>query len=72
MTSGLLIIGMFVFNADQLTYGSKYREELEYQNETLAAKVTERTLELTLYSEELQDRSNRELEEFAFVASHDF
>ncbi|MGB1301738.1 MAG: sensor histidine kinase, partial [Pseudoalteromonas tetraodonis] len=47
-----------------------YRAELEMQNETLASKVTERTQELTLYSDELS-RSNRELEEFAFVASHD-
>ena len=61
---------MFILTRINLRTAAKYREELEYQNETLAAKVTERTLELTLYSEELS-RSNRELEEFAFVASHD-
>ncbi|BDF95281.1 sensor histidine kinase [Pseudoalteromonas sp. KAN5] len=70
VTSALLIIGMFVLTRINLRTSAKYREELEYQNETLAAKVTERTQELTLYSDELS-RSNRELEEFAFVASHD-
>lgn len=70
VTSALLIIGMFALTRINLRTEAKYREELEYQNETLAAKVTERTQELTLYSDELS-RSNRELEEFAFVASHD-
>ena len=70
VTSALLIIGMFVLTRINLHNAAKYRDELEHQNETLASKVSERTLELTLYSEELS-RSNRELEEFAFVASHD-
>ncbi len=69
-TSALLIIGMFVLTRINLRESAKYRAELEVQNETLASKVTERTQELTLYSEELS-RSNRELEDFAFVASHD-
>ena len=70
ITSGLLIFGMFVLIRINLRESAKYRLELEHQNETLASKVTERTQELTLYSDELS-RSNRELEEFAFVASHD-
>ena len=70
VTSALLIIGMFLLTRLNLRNAAKYREELERQNETLATKVSERTQELTLYSDELS-RSNRELEEFAFVASHD-
>lgn len=48
----------------------RYQQQLESQNKELENKVSERTLELTLYSDELS-RSNRELEDFAFVASHD-
>jgi signal transduction histidine kinase len=70
ITSALLIIGMFVMTRLNLTNAAEYRAKLENQNETLASKVAERTQELTLYSDEL-GRSNRELEEFAFVASHD-
>lgn len=70
VTSALLIIGMFILTRINLRNASVYREELEYQNETLASKVAERTQELMIYSDELS-RSNRELEEFAFVASHD-
>ncbi|MEL0633991.1 ATP-binding protein [Pseudoalteromonas carrageenovora] len=70
VTSGLLIIGMFVMTRLNLRNAAQYRVDLEKQNETLASKVSERTQELTLYSDELS-RSNRELEEFAFVASHD-
>lgn len=43
---------------------------IEQANTELESKVEARTQALQLYSEELQ-RSNRELEEFAFVASHD-
>ncbi len=70
VTSALLILGMFLLARLNLKNAAVYRAELEMQNETLASKVTERTQELTLYSDELS-RSNRELEEFAFVASHD-
>ena len=61
---------MFVMTRLNLRNAAQYRVDLEKQNETLASKVSERTQELTLYSDELS-RSNRELEEFAFVASHD-
>lgn len=69
-TSAILIIGIFIVTRLNLRNAELYRLELEQQNETLASKVEERTQELTLNSEELS-RSNRELEEFAFVASHD-
>ncbi|NNG43471.1 histidine kinase [Pseudoalteromonas sp. NEC-BIFX-2020_002] len=70
ITSALLIIGMFILTRLNLRNEARYRLKLEHQNETLANKVNERTQELTLYSDELS-RSNRELEDFAFVASHD-
>lgn len=70
VTSALLIVGMFILTRINLRATARYRRELEHQNETLASKVTERTQELSLYADELS-RSNRELEEFAFVASHD-
>eukprot|EP00487_Bulimina_marginata_P005915 TRINITY_DN24693_c0_g1_i1.p1 TRINITY_DN24693_c0_g1~~TRINITY_DN24693_c0_g1_i1.p1 ORF type:complete len:107 (+),score=15.22 TRINITY_DN24693_c0_g1_i1:41-361(+) len=63
-------MGMFVLIRINLRAAAKYSVELERQNQNLASKVRERTQELTLYSDELS-RSNRELEEFAFVASHD-
>ncbi|WP_299582768.1 ATP-binding protein [uncultured Microbulbifer sp.] len=45
------------------------RQQNEYA-QLLELRVTERTQELELYSQELT-RSNRELQNFAFVASHD-
>ena len=45
-------------------------QEIEAANQELEDKVRERTNTLTKYSEELE-RSNRELQDFAFVASHD-
>ncbi len=44
--------------------------EIEEVNTELESKVQQRTLALRQYSEELK-RSNRDLEQFAFVASHD-
>ncbi len=46
------------------------RRQIELRNIELARAVEDRTKELSLYSQELA-RSNRELEDFAFVASHD-
>lgn len=45
-------------------------EKLALTNEELEAIVTDRTMALERYAVELQ-RSNRELQDFAFVASHD-
>lgn len=47
-----------------------YVKSLQDATETLELKVAERTERLQHYSNELK-RSNRELEDFAFVASHD-
>ncbi len=46
------------------------QQKLSRLNLELERKIDERTQELQVYSEELV-RSNRELEDFAFVASHD-
>ena len=45
-------------------------EQIEQDNLELERKVEDRTEALTMYADELE-RSNRELEDFAFVASHD-
>lgn len=45
-------------------------EELKSVNSQLTAKVDQRTEDLTIANEELQ-RSNEELEQFAYIASHD-
>lgn len=45
-------------------------QEIETANLYLEEKVEQRTVELKHYSQELE-RSNKELEDFAFVASHD-
>ncbi|MEP7705007.1 ATP-binding protein [Paraglaciecola sp. 25GB23A] len=70
ITSSLLLVGMVFLAIINIRIERQNRERLEYQNEVLADKVQARTTELKLYSEELK-RSNRELEDFAFVASHD-
>ncbi|MGH7886205.1 MAG: PAS domain S-box protein [Thermodesulfobacteriota bacterium] len=46
------------------------REELKALNESLEQKVNQRTMELSTFAEELKN-SNKELEQFAYVASHD-
>ncbi|WP_156312582.1 sensor histidine kinase [Marinagarivorans algicola] len=65
----LIIFLLYLFQKNNRREG-RYQQQLESQNKELENKVSERTLELTLYSDELS-RSNRELEDFAFVASHD-
>lgn len=68
--SSVLVILMLVLSWRNESKEKKYLNALEQQNEGLTQKVAERTHDLQLYSEELS-RSNRELEDFAFVASHD-
>ncbi|WP_215395855.1 sensor histidine kinase [Rheinheimera oceanensis] len=68
--SSVLVILMLILSFINVKKERKYLAALESKNEELALKVEERTQELRLYSEELS-RSNRELEDFAFVASHD-
>ncbi|MGS2719023.1 sensor histidine kinase [Paraglaciecola aestuariivivens] len=70
ITSALLLLGMLVLARINIGNEAKLRESLEKQNDKLTEQVAIRTQELTQYSEELT-RSNRELEDFAFVASHD-
>ncbi|MBB1274875.1 ATP-binding protein [Psychromonas sp. SR45-3] len=70
ITSFLLLFGLWFLVRINNKTEQQYKDTLEQQNEKLADEVKERTKELTLYSEELS-RSNRELEDFAFVASHD-
>lgn len=70
ITSLVLVVGVF-FLAKLNIRNQQIRElEMETQNEELQLAVVERTKELSLFSDELS-RSNRELEDFAFVASHD-
>ena len=69
-TSAFLLLGMIALARVNLNSQQALQNSLQKQNEDLALKVDERTKELSLYSEELA-RSNRELEAFAFVASHD-
>ena len=70
ITSSLLLIGMVFLARLNIRIEQQHRLELENQNQILQSKVEERTSELKLYSQELK-LSNRELEDFAFVASHD-
>lgn len=70
VTSALLLLGMLVLARVNMTNEGKLRRTLEDQNDVLTEQVKVRTQELTIYSDELT-RSNRELEDFAFVASHD-
>jgi PAS domain S-box-containing protein len=55
-------IGFVVINRD-MTARKRYEKDLELLNASLEQRVRERTAEL--------ERSNRELDQFAYVASHD-
>lgn len=66
----LLSLGVFYSWYRNSTYVAELNSALAAANAELEEKVDVRTQALLQYSEELQ-RSNRELEEFAFVASHD-
>lgn len=63
-----LVIFLAVYRSSRRV--SALYAQIEQANSELEEKVEERTYALQQYSDELQ-RSNRELEEFAFVASHD-
>ncbi|WP_338517851.1 sensor histidine kinase [Alteromonas gracilis] len=69
-TSVLLIIAVFILLKINSREHEKYQADLESINEALESRIEARTQELSMYSDELA-RSNRELEDFAFVASHD-
>lgn len=70
ITSLLLVIGIFFLARLNINFQKQREHEIEVQNTALTLAVDERTQELSIYSDELK-RSNRELEDFAFVASHD-
>jgi signal transduction histidine kinase len=65
-----LALAAFYFSFRYSTRIQSLVNEIESSNQILESKVNERTSELRRYSEELE-RSNKELEDFAFVASHD-
>jgi signal transduction histidine kinase len=69
-TSLVLVVGVFLLARVNIKNQAQQQQEMEAQNERLKLAVEERTKELSLFSDELS-RSNRELEDFAFVASHD-
>lgn len=69
-TSVLLVLGLVVLARANLQANRERQHEIEAQNTKLTEAVSERTRELSIFSDELA-RSNRELEDFAFVASHD-
>ncbi len=66
----LLSLGVFYAWYRNATHIAQLNAALAMANAELEEKINMRTQALLQYSEELQ-RSNRELEEFAFVASHD-
>lgn len=68
---GLILAGMvYVLVGRSLKRQRLDAEKLALTNEELEAIITERTMALERYAVELQS-SNRELQDFAFVASHD-
>lgn len=70
VTTGLLIISILILLRLNLRENLKHQIVLQDYNEELEDKIEQRTQELKVYADELS-RSNRELEDFAFVASHD-
>ncbi|MEW6127288.1 MAG: CHASE3 domain-containing protein [Acidobacteriota bacterium] len=61
--ASLLLFGVYYFFSQILKERRNSEDALRIANEKLESTVAERTLEL--------ERSNRELQDFAFVASHD-
>ena len=70
LTSLFMVVGVFFLARLNIQNQHARQADMQTQNEKLQLAVAERTKELSLYSDELS-RSNRELEDFAFVASHD-
>lgn len=70
LLSAVMIFAILVLLVVNLRSAKKAKNELEKANDHLEEKVQARTEALEHYAEEL-NRSNRELEDFAFVASHD-
>ncbi|MEJ6473562.1 sensor histidine kinase [Pseudoalteromonas piscicida] len=70
LLSAVMIFAILVLLIVNLRSAKRAKNELEQANDHLEEKVKARTEALEHYAEEL-NRSNRELEDFAFVASHD-
>lgn len=74
LVANLLILALFIvvyyFIARYVNERKHSEESLRVANEQLETRVEERTIELNQLNTELE-RSNRELQDFAFVASHD-
>lgn len=69
--TGLLLVGaVFVLIQRATIRQQRNAEKLALTNEELESIISDRTREIERYSQELK-RSNRELQDFAFVASHD-
>lgn len=70
LLSAVMIFAILLLLVANLRSTKQAKRELEQANDHLEEKVQARTEALEHYAEEL-NRSNRELEDFAFVASHD-
>lgn len=70
LLSAVMIFAILTLLIVNLRSAKRAKVELEKANSELEEKVKARTDVLEHYAEEL-NRSNRELEDFAFVASHD-
>ncbi|MCG9760975.1 ATP-binding protein [Pseudoalteromonas sp. Isolate6] len=70
LLSAVMIFAILLLLVANLRSTKRAKHELEQANDHLEEKVQARTEALEHYAEEL-NRSNRELEDFAFVASHD-
>lgn len=66
----LLALGIYIVVYRNARNVAALYAEIEEVNTELESKVQQRTLALRQYSDDLK-RSNRDLEQFAFVASHD-
>ncbi len=68
--SASLLVGFYILQFRARKKERLYNIDIAKYAKELEEKVIVRTQELTVFSEELK-RSNQELEDFAFVASHD-
>ncbi|SEB94232.1 His Kinase A (phospho-acceptor) domain-containing protein [Tenacibaculum sp. MAR_2009_124] len=73
ITEGAILISIttiFIFSFIILNGAMQYRKGLEEMNSQLESKIKQRTIDLENRAKELYER-NKDLEEFAYVVSHD-